>query len=220
MSALWRGHDRPTEAGTAQDEIVFGPRVQLCDPVGSPEGLSREVEDQLGDISDLVTKMDIDPAEKTVSPPLLQNAAGDDHTRAGEETKPADPLSGLFCELSDPILQALARETSTVRGRGGRAGARRTMAATRSSLRQAARPSSIPVAERATRKLMCELDFINTQQHQPNDTAVAEYIDMYGSELPKEAIKAIQVAARLGSKNLASVLGAMAQEVDAVAMEG
>jgi hypothetical protein len=39
----------------------------------------------------------------------------------------------------------------------------KTMAQTRSSLRQAARPSPVPVAERAQRKLMRELDFINPQ---------------------------------------------------------
>lgn len=67
---------------------------------------------------------------------------------------------------------------------------------------------------------MRELEFINNQQQRPNDIAVAEYIDMYGAGLPEQAIKVIQMAAMLGNKNLAKVLGAMVEEVDAIVMEG
>jgi hypothetical protein len=67
---------------------------------------------------------------------------------------------------------------------------------------------------------MRELEFVNNQQQRPNDIAVAEYIDMYGAGLPEQAIKVIQMAAMLGNKNLAKVLGAMVEEVDAIVMEG
>jgi hypothetical protein len=40
--------------------------------------------------------------------------------------------------------------------------------ATCSSLRLAAKPSAVPVAERAQRKLMHELEFINPQQSAPD----------------------------------------------------
>lgn len=43
---------------------------------------------------------------------------------------------------------------------------------------------------------------------------------MYGAGLPEQAIKVIQMAAMLGNKNLAKVLGAMVEEVDAIVMEG
>jgi hypothetical protein len=60
----------------------------------------------------------------------------------------------------------------------------------------------VPVAERVQRKLMRELEFINPQHSTPN-AAVTEYIDMYGGDLPEQAIKAIRAATRLGNKKLA-----------------
>lgn len=92
------------------------------------------------------------------------------------------------------------------------------MAATRSSLCQAARSCTIPVAKRASCKLMHELDFITNRQQQAPDAVVAEYVDMYGADLPEQAIKAIKAAARLGNKNLAKVLEAMV-ESDGIIME-
>lgn len=58
------------------------------------------------------------------------------------------------------------------------------MVATRSSLRQAARPSPVPVSQRAQQKLMRELQFIDTPTGPP-DAAVTEYIDLYGQNLPR-----------------------------------
>ncbi|CAD6205347.1 unnamed protein product [Miscanthus lutarioriparius] len=99
------------------------------------------------------------------------------------------------------------------------AGKRRTLAATRSSLCQAARPSPIPVAERATRNLMRELEFINSQQQQAPDAAVDEYVDLYAGNLPEMAVEAIKAATRMGNKKLTKVLEAIVQEADAVEME-
>lgn len=65
---------------------------------------------------------------------------------------------------------------------------KKTLAATRSSLRQAARPSTIPMAERATRKLMRELEFVSSQQQPAPDAVVAEYIDLYAGDLPEMAV--------------------------------
>ena len=93
------------------------------------------------------------------------------------------------------------------------------MAATRSSLCQAARPSPIPVAERATRNLMRELEFINSQQQQAPDAAVDEYVDLYAGNLPEMAVEAIKAATRMGNKKLTKVLEAIVQEADAVEME-
>jgi hypothetical protein len=75
----------------------------------------------------------------------------------------SDLYSGLFHELPAPILAPLQTTPSVRAPKPRAAGKRRTLAATRSSLRQAARPSPIPVAERATRKLMRELEFVNNQ---------------------------------------------------------
>jgi hypothetical protein len=42
----------------------------------------------------------------------------------------------------------------------------------------------VPVAERATRKLMRELNFINKPLAVP-DAAVTDYVDMYADDLPE-----------------------------------
>jgi hypothetical protein len=84
----------------------------------------------------------------------------------------------------------------------------KTRVATRSSLRLAAHPSSVPVAERAQRKLMRELDFINSQSLVP-DAAITAYVDMYAGELLEEAIKALRAATRLSNKKLAKALAAI-----------
>ena len=75
-------------------------------------------------------------------------------------------------------------------------GRSRTLAPTRSSLRLAARPSHVPVAQRAQRKLMRELDFINGQSLAP-DAAVTEFVDMFGEDLPEQAIKAVSSGCRM-----------------------
>jgi hypothetical protein len=84
------------------------------------------------------------------------------------------------------------------------------MVATCSSVRHAARPSTVPVAERATRKLMRELDFINKPSLAP-DAAIAAFVDRCTDDLPEQAIMAIRAAARLDSKELPEALAAIAQ---------
>ena len=82
----------------------------------------------------------------------------------------------------------------------------------------AARPSHVPVAQRAQRKLMRELDFINGQSLAP-DAAVTEFVDMFGEDLPEQAVKAIRAATKMGNKELSKALAAMAAEWGAVEME-
>jgi len=53
----------------------------------------------------------------------------------------------------------------------------------------------------------------------PPDSAVTEYIDMYGQDLPDQAIDTIRAAAQLGNKRLSKVLAAMAAEAGAAEME-
>lgn len=77
----------------------------------------------------------------------------------------------------------------------------KTMAQTRSSLRQAARPSPVPVAERAQRK-------------QPADHGMQVIF-----QTPEQAIKALKAATRLGNKKLAKALATMVEESDATEME-
>ena len=94
----------------------------------------------------------------------------------------------------------------------GTRGRRRTQASTRSSLHlTACRPSPVPVAQRAQRKLMRELDFINGQSLAP-DAAVTEFVDMFGEDLPEQAVKAIRAATKMGNKELSKALAAMAAE--------
>jgi hypothetical protein len=47
------------------------------------------------------------------------------------------------------------------------------------------------MAEHAQRKLMRELEFLDPQHPTPDAT---EYIDLYGDDLPEQAIKAIRAA--------------------------
>jgi hypothetical protein len=106
-----------------------------------------------------------------------------------------DFCKGIFKEIQEPLLAA--PHASPPRATSSRAGrARKTLVPTRSSMRLAARPSSVPISQRAQHKLMRELDFVNTQAPAP-DAALAAYIDMYGDDLLEQAIKAIQVATRV-----------------------
>jgi hypothetical protein len=65
---------------------------------------------------------------------------------------------------------------------------------------------------------MRELQFIDTPAAPP-DSAAMEYIDLYGQDLPNQAVDTIRAAARLGNKKLAKVLAALAAEAGAAEME-
>jgi hypothetical protein len=65
---------------------------------------------------------------------------------------------------------------------------------------------------------MRELEFINGQQQQAPDAAVAEYVDLYAGNLPEMAVEAIKATCMV-NKKLAKVLEAIMQEADAVEME-
>ena len=58
---------------------------------------------------------------------------------------------------------------------------------------------------------MRELDFINGQSPVP-DAAITEFVDMFGEDLPEQAIEAIRAAAKMGNKKLSKALAAMAAE--------
>jgi hypothetical protein len=118
----------------------------------------------------------------------------------------ADFCSKLFKKLLAPLLptpKSPPPRPTLHRSRKSR----KILAATR----LAAKPSLVPVAERAQRKLMRELEFVNPQHSAP-DAAVTEYIDMYGGDLPEQAIKAIRAATSLGNKKLAKALAAMVED--------
>jgi hypothetical protein len=156
------------------------------------------VESQVEEISDRVTKMDIDAtprhglvmekdhgaAGNAVAGDLVYGAVTEDAEGGCDAF-----CKGIFKEVAPPLLPRPA----TSPRQGGR-GRKRVMVATRSSLRQAARPSPVPVSQRAQMKLMRELQFIDSP-----DAAVTEYIDLYGQHLSAQAIDAIKAAARLGT---------------------
>ncbi|CAD6229164.1 unnamed protein product [Miscanthus lutarioriparius] len=128
-------------------------------------------------------------------------------------------ISRLFKELLTPSLptpDSPPPRATLPRTRKPRK--KKTLQATRSSLHLAAKPSAVPVAQRAQHKLMGELEFVNPQQPAP-DAAVTGYIDLYGADLPEQAIKAIRAATRLVNKELAKALAAMVDEYDAAEME-
>ena len=66
---------------------------------------------------------------------------------------------------------------------------------------------------------MKELSFIDHSQQQVPDEVVTEYLDMYANDLPEQAVRAIQKAAKLGNKKLVKMLEAVVQDAGAVEME-
>jgi len=144
--------------------------------------------------------------------------AADDDQQADGQTA-VEFCSRLFKELPPPLLPTLESpppRATLPRTRKPRK--KKTLQATRSSLHLAAKPSAVPVAQRAQHKMMGELEFVNPQQPAP-DAAVTGYIDLYGADLPEQAIKAIRAATRLVNKELAKALAAMVDEYDAAEME-
>lgn len=138
-----------------------------------------------------------------------------------EDSLVAEPAGcAAFCkEIFKTATAPLLPRPVTSPRRGGRGrGRKRVMVSTRSSMRLAARPSPIPVAQRAQRKLMRELQFIDDTTT-PQDAAVTEYVDLYGQDLPQQAIDAIRAATRAGNKHLCKVLAAIAEEAGAADLE-
>ena len=119
---------------------------------------------------------------------------------------------GLFKELPSPLLPTPTPTALQEPPHGGRS--RKTMTSTRCSLRLAAKPSPVPVAQRAQFKLMKELDFVSRQAVAP-DAAVTAYAD----DLPDQAITAIRATTRMANKKLVKVLAAMVEQVAGAAME-
>lgn len=197
------------------DDIVFGPGVQLpADP-------------QVADISDRVTRMDIDSTprsgmmlevdshaagfadvgEHITNDGSVEEGCGETATEAkGGEVVAESVRCATFCKaiFKDAVAPLLPRPATALPSGRGR--------------KRPARPSPVPVSQRAQRKLMRELQFIDTPA-MPPDSAVTEYIDMYGQDLPDQAIDTIRVAAQLGNKRLSMVLAAMAAEAGEAEME-
>ncbi|KXG24091.1 hypothetical protein SORBI_3008G184300 [Sorghum bicolor] len=212
VSALWWGNKQTNCTPTVQDEIVFGPGVQQQEPGGSQAGSM----DEVGVISGLVTKMDIDTAtERGPTAAAMTSSPAGVPPPPPENQQPPNLYTGSFCELPAPVLQAPAPGEPAPRARK----MKKPTVSTRSSSHLAARPSAVPVAQRAQRKLMQELSFIDNNQQQAPDAAVTEYLDLYADDLPEQAVKAIQTAARLGNKRLVKILEAVVQEADALEME-
>lgn len=148
---------------------------------------------------------------------LVPNQETDQATDAVLSTERDDDYAsfaaGMFKAVPPPILQRPEPTASTSsRNR------RRAAAPSRSSTRLAARASPFPVAERAQHRLMRELNFINSKSAAP-DAAVTAYLDMYGEDLPDNAVEAIRAATRLGNKELSQALAAIAAESGGAQME-
>lgn len=222
----------------AQGEIWFGPGVQLVDQTGTtahadgpalremePHGVTPvgghalrgagRDEGSEEEIAALVNKMEIDTVPTMEGDSGLQSCVEGGLATGGQAVN-AD-CRGMFRDIQTPILPA--PPASPPRSTTARAvRPRKTMEAKRSSMRLAAKPSSVPVAERAQHKLRRELDFIKAQETVP-DAAVTQYVDKYDGELPDQAVWAIRAATCLGNKKLAKVLAALAAEAEAVEME-
>ena len=192
-------------AGSLQ-EVKFGPGVQLGDDQPVYRATTHPPVEEIRDIeiADLVHRMEIDTGGHEMDEEGVDGAAT------------AADGRGLFKELPSPLLPTPTPSALQEPPYGGRS--RKTMASTRCSLRLAAKPSPVPVAQRAQLKLMKELDFVNGQAVAP-DAAVTAYVDMYADDLPEQAIMAIRAATKMGNKKLVKVLAAMAEQAAGAAME-
>lgn len=210
-SDLWAG---PSRGAQPVLEITFGPGVQL------------------DDISERVTRMDIDGGGREADGPgvggydpavqCTMNRSGTPVAAQAEglgveavttNDEYAAFHAGMFTAVSEPVLSRpdLPPPSSSRR--------RRILAAlVRSSPRLAARPSTVPVAERAQQKLMRELAFVGSKSAAP-DAAVTAYVDLVGHELPEQAVQAIRAATRLGNSELTRVLEVIAAESGPMGME-
>jgi hypothetical protein len=65
---------------------------------------------------------------------------------------------------------------------------------------------------------MRELQFMDSPALAP-DAVITELVDLFGQELPTQAIEALKAATRMGNKKLTKILAAMAAEAGAVEME-
>ncbi|CAD6258086.1 unnamed protein product [Miscanthus lutarioriparius] len=195
VSKLWAGASSSAQP-LQPEEVVFGPAPQLLN-----------IGPGTGDVSD-------------VDDPAIRDATGrhtsDEETAEGPNDYAAF-CAGMFKPAPAPMLQRPdSRPPPPPTSSRGRR--RAPTASTRSSTRLAARPSSVPVAERAQYKLMRELFFINGKSAAP-DAAVTAYVDMYGDDRPEEAVKAIRAATCMGNKELSRALAAIAAESEVAEME-
>ncbi|KXG35743.1 hypothetical protein SORBI_3002G221200 [Sorghum bicolor] len=215
VSTLWR----PVRGA---NEVVFGPGVQL-------QGTEGEM-DPTADISDQVTRMEIDGADQAnmQGPGCGEGSVSDGEgpggqglrtpgmrraVRTAKQTADLGPMgtydtfvAGMFRAVPAPLLPAPVPVPSSDRGRRG------ANAPCRSSSRLAAQASPYPVAERAHHKLMKDLSFLNSRPPTAPDAAVTTYIDMYGGDLPVEAVRQLRAATRLGDEELTKTLAAVAVE--------
>lgn len=217
-----------------QHEIVFGPGVQLA---GSEVCLDQTAHSsdmgQVDSISELVTRMEIDSAAGNTD--AANSAEASDGLAAPQSGQGVDNSDGveaqggvvgdselgswsLFKAIPAPVLETPSSQPAC-QHQSRSAKQRRVVPSTWSSLRLAARPSPVPVSQRAQQKLMRELSFVNNQTAAP-DAAVTAYIDMYDGDLPEQAVQAIRAATKLGNKKLAKVLAAMAEEAGAADVDG
>jgi hypothetical protein len=122
--------------------------------------------------------------------------------------------AGMFRATPTPLLQR-PDLSAPINSRTKK----KLVAPTRSSARQAARPSAVPVAERAKLKLMRELEFVSDNRAPAPDAAVTAYAQLYGHGLPDAAVKVLRAATKMGNKELTKVLEAIAAEVGTAELE-
>lgn len=219
----------------AEDEILFGPGVQLAatpqmgeDSNAAGPKIQGMVDHQVMAISDRVTMMEIDqvgdqveeaahvgliPEEESLAQKEPVEDVREEYVQEDEYETAAQKGCAAFCKnIFKDAAAPLLPKPAVIAGR------KKVAVATRSSLRQAAKPSQVPVSQRAQQKLMRELQFIDTPKGAP-DAAATEFIDLYGHDLTEKALEAISAAAQLGNKELVSALAALAAEGGSVEME-
>lgn len=218
-------------------EVVFGPGAQLDGPEPSAAAMD--------DILDRVTNMDIDETARDSTAQGTGGPANDGKVAQVEKdmyevlSVPGEPndavlpvpgesndahqaatdayasfAAGMFRATPTPLLQR-PDLSAPINSRTKK----KLAAPTRSSVRQAARPSAVPVAERAKLKLMRELEFVSDNRAPAPDAAVTAYAQLYGHGLPDAAVKVLRAATKMGNKELTKVLEAIAAEVGTAELE-
>ncbi|GJN11417.1 hypothetical protein PR202_ga29610 [Eleusine coracana subsp. coracana] len=172
-------HEPPFSSTSEAQEILFGPGIQTPAQTSSSE----------------------DPATPTAC------GGGPDPAQDDSELQDCSVLSRAFAELLPPVVFPSTASPPRHLPRPRTAPATAPQSRPKSTRRAA--KSSIPVSQRAQRRLVKELHFIAPKEP-VTDQAVTEYLKMYQEPLPAKAIAEIRKATRLASKPVAGALAAVA----------
>lgn len=191
------GDKEKTSAATGPTEILFGPAIQLAGCPETVEVLANEV-DAMGltvDTGHPISGLDTGG---------LQDGTGIPEAVAGvTNIFPAPPAPAL---LPPPARHPTPRVCSV------------SAEPSRRSARQASIKTVVPVAQRATHRLILQLDLAGTEEP-IGDEALKKFGATFRNGLSKKAIAAIRAATKLANGQITKVTTVLAEEERAALIE-